>query len=687
MVLRAGREIKRVHRPVRMVDGAEWVVYKGRQYPLGAGNRIEVLPAPVTPQPPPVPQPSPRQQPTSQPSRADIPTEWDDSQKYVIEAAPEETLLVDAGPGTGKTAVACARVARLIDHHDISPSAIWFVSFTRTAVQEIRRRLQGYLQDGQVASAVKIATLDSHAWALHSGFERGARLSGGYEENIGRVTELIRSHEGVFEHLQSVAHVVIDEAQDVVGLRAELVIALIDSLPSSCGITLFSDEAQAIYGFCDEEDESRPARQSLLQRLRESGFVCNSVSLKNVRRTDDPRLREIFTDVRRIVLDPRAPEDETRLQAVRHRVVQLAHKEVAKLHEAIPTGAGWETAFVLFRRRADALRAASFQSLKPHWLRMSGLPAVVEPWIGVIFADFTAKRMPRSEFDKRWARVATLAPAQLDMKAAWRLLFRLAGESAEVISVTELRKKLSRLSPPPEVCRPDFGLPGPLFGTIHGSKGREADEVALMLPPSTVSKRLDPDEEARVLFVGATRARRELVVVKPYAALALKTGTGRACILQKDGTLRAQIEIGREHDLAAVGLVGREWFESPGAAHRAQQWLLENCTRMTGAIAVPRGKRFDYHVSETHEAPPFAVLEQQVNSDLFKVGEMLAKKLSRKEKLRPDGLIPYVRVFGARTFAAPADTDSARLHEPWGVSGFMLAPLVQAFTMIDFKPY
>jgi superfamily I DNA/RNA helicase len=41
--------------------------------------------------------------------------EWDKSQREVIDTPPEDRLLVGAGPGTGKTAVACARVSQLID--------------------------------------------------------------------------------------------------------------------------------------------------------------------------------------------------------------------------------------------------------------------------------------------------------------------------------------------------------------------------------------------------------------------------------------------------------------------------------------------------------------------------------------------------------------------------------------------
>ncbi len=65
--------------------------------------------------------------------------EDDDLQGDVITAPASDRLLVDAGPGTGKTYVACSRVAALINE-GVPAGRIWLVSFTRTAVQEIRAR-------------------------------------------------------------------------------------------------------------------------------------------------------------------------------------------------------------------------------------------------------------------------------------------------------------------------------------------------------------------------------------------------------------------------------------------------------------------------------------------------------------------------------------------------------------------
>ena len=99
--------------------------------------------------------------------KAPLDTGWDADQRRVIEADTDARLVVEAGPGTGKTAVACARLAYLINEEDIEPSNTWMISFTRTAVAEIRARLHSYV--GDASFAIRIATIDSHAWSIHSG--------------------------------------------------------------------------------------------------------------------------------------------------------------------------------------------------------------------------------------------------------------------------------------------------------------------------------------------------------------------------------------------------------------------------------------------------------------------------------------------------------------------------------------
>ena len=88
---------------------------------------------------------------------------FDSEQNGVILAEGSARLHVEAGPGSGKTAVACARVGNLIQC-GMDPSNILLVSFTRTAVQEMRDRIAIFLENPRDAAAVRIATVDSFSW-------------------------------------------------------------------------------------------------------------------------------------------------------------------------------------------------------------------------------------------------------------------------------------------------------------------------------------------------------------------------------------------------------------------------------------------------------------------------------------------------------------------------------------------
>ncbi len=254
----------------------------------------------------------------------------DSSQKVVAEQPSAVRQLVDAGPGTGKTAVACSRIEWLVKNEKVPPAQIWLISFTRTAVHEIRERVTRLL-NRSISKAVQMATLDSMAWQLHSGINRTASISGSFDDNIRALHGELEDNRNVEEYLGELRHLVIDEAQDIVGVRADLLLALIEKLPASCGVTVFADEAQAIYGFAagdqgDEDDvhDGMEPELTLPRRIRDLAIGHTFVSrvLDQVHRTTDANLKTIFTQVRLEVLEPSEDALE-RNRAVRERLGAL----------------------------------------------------------------------------------------------------------------------------------------------------------------------------------------------------------------------------------------------------------------------------------------------------------------------------------------------------------------------------
>ena len=617
---------------------------------------------------------------------------WDQSQRDVINSSPEDRLLVEAGPGTGKTAVACARVSQLIDQGDLEPSRIWLISFTRTAVREIRDRIAAYLEDAVAAYDVKIATLDSHAWTLHSGFDENAKILG-YEENIESVLKLVRQDAGVAEYLESIEHLLVDEAQDIVGIRSDLVFEIVRKL--SCGVTVFADEAQAIYGFADDREVQlgEIGEPTLPERIRSgTAGVFRECELTHVYRTNSRRLLKIFSDTRRRVLTA-AGDTADKLAEIKDEIISLAHGEAPQIDDAAAL-AELEDAFILYRKRCDVLLTSS-QLTKDglqHRIRMSGLPVCLAPWIGAALSEHTEPDLGRDTFMELWGtRVHNTSLALLESDNAWEHLVRIAGRTRTVVDMRQLRQRLGRKQPPAELCHAELGTRGPIVGTIHASKGREADTVCLMLSTAD-GRNIDQDEESRVVFVGATRGRKRLLIDRVgWHSAAKVEATGRAYrLLIKDKKPLAQVEIGHDNDIEAEGLAGRRFFANPDTVRDSQKWIRDHANKIMSLTAISNpdlgfAYRLKKYGGEPCE-PYFAVLSlDQFNKDLFSIANVVQAKLGGNPFL-PPRVINHLYVRGVHTIVLPPDAlENEKLHEPWGSSGILLAPLVLGYSPVWFR--
>ncbi|NHF65988.1 UvrD-helicase domain-containing protein [Xanthomonas hortorum] len=669
-VLLNGRAIATIFRPLREIDGQPAITFKKQLWPLVAGSielgvdqdsttlkppssgteKVLVVNKPAREAPPiraPLLQPLP---PESEALGQGAPT-W---QGDPINEPPDARLLVDAGPGTGKTHAACARVAAMVNR-GIPATRICLVSFTRTAVVEIRNRIARALEDPADASSVRIVTLDAFAWAIQSGFSQDARLTGSYEDNIQAARRLIREDSDVADDVARIEHLIVDEAQDIVGPRADLVLTMIDALYPESGVTVFADRAQAIYGFAEGHSESQGT--NLLDAVSALGF--HQTRLTQVHRTADPRLLTIFTDLRHELLEGKRSDMGNHL---RKEIQRLAHGkvgDVTKLDLAeLP-----DDSLVLMRNRFDVLLASSRSGLIPHRLRLSGLPICVRAWVAQLFWDYLQRRISRDEFEKRWDARNVHAP--FDCNEAWNRCVEVAGDSAVTIDLHKLRRVLSRTNPPMIFCMAEFGTAGPIIGTIHASKGREAPTVYLYL-----QDRHGPDktgEEARVIFVGATRARERLLVGTTGMAGGSHTN-GR--VWRRAGDY-LQVEVGRHFDLEPPGLVGRPFFTRQDDAMTAQMAWRSQSQRQSLTLRVEEGVGWQFTLTDGEQR--LAGMSESFRSDIRQIAWHLNKHI---------GWLGHVRSIGLRTMVvAPESPYLDTMLEPWKSSGFLFSPLLTSLSI------
>lgn len=609
------------------------------------------------------------------------PTNWTKTQRTLIGFPSDRRVLVTAGPGTGKTAVACAKVASLLDQR-LSPASILMFSFTRTAVAEVRNRISALAASGaEAAGAVRITTLDSHVWHLNKGFgdQASDQLFTSFEESISRARTLFETlPPEAREFLSKLKHVIVDEAQDLVEERANLVLAFLKALNPECGFTVFADPAQALYDFAKDDTETATSAPEFSERLRSEFSGIEECQLNELHRTDNASLVALFKAARA------ALSGAQRLPLVREALSKNAATVVAELDELQLT----PNHLVLYRRRADALQASSYLSKraattgKVHRLRLSGFPQPLHPWLGVMFRDLEEKRISKSEFDLRWAERLAGRHDDQDRDYAWGLLQRFVGNRG-VVPMAELRSLLSRPRPPVEFCQSDSGCSGPILGTIHASKGRQAQNVVLVVPPERAGTTEAEDAaEARVLYVGATRVRESFSVKTGYRTAFQKDASGRV-FGNRDGS-SIQVEIGLDGDFENVSPVSADFVENYEAVVALQN-LLANGIGHAWATAKLRSDGAKSHYLLTAHHPDGDVLMGGLSSELFHSLRAIARHYGGT--FAPF-LIPHISIFGVRSVVLAEDApefDRANIYDDFRRSGFFLAPLVKALTIMKIN--
>lgn len=431
----------------------------------------------------------------------------DESQLAVINSPASARQIITAGPGSGKTHTATERVINLVQQ-GISPARICLIAFTRVAAEEVGRRISDALGEHTYSGGVVCGTIDSLAWNLVTTL--GDAPSGGYQRVIRTARKAITGGEqAMLDQISRISHLVIDEAQDIVGERRMFCRALIDAMPSSIGVTILGDSAQAIYGSWAGDKEGGG---SLHAELRD-GHGWENRQLAANHRTRSAELQQFFRQARAL-LETGGDPHSTYIE-LREMLEDVATDPNVSLTG--PVFPWRDDSLILFRGRA-ATEAASVRltrAARTHRLKLSGQTTVCDPVVGAICAGVSPRAAIHIEHVRR--RLADLHPAPFALEAE-EILADLQGlGNGSATRLQEIGETIDR--EPVEHTRDHVGTAGPLLGSIHGAKGREASNVLLMLPPVPTREDVDWQEEARVLFVGATRASTNLYLGRAQSTM------------------------------------------------------------------------------------------------------------------------------------------------------------------------
>ncbi len=636
----------------------------------------------------------------------------DPAQESIIEASPDARLLVVAGPGSGKTHVAAMRLVHLL-RAGLQPSQILVLSFSRSAVATLTRRIGTLgLDEVRVIEALRhlaIRTFDSWAFRLlrQSGIPPADLLGRSHDENIEAATGLLRDlpDDDLAARIGGLKHVIVDEFQDLPGVRADLVAALLARLEAvsggEAGFTVLGDPVQSIFRFAARAQGREVTDDPWLGLKRQFGRRLTEIALdRNYRATEELAHK---TSILRKILSSDGQTSDRKLAGIRKYLETLpAAPEDTKIGPAWLQALAPGSVAVLTRTNGEALQVwkmlvgpdpgAPAESVT---LRLAGSSSPAPAWIAAILSSYRHPTVTRSVFDKLYARSSdAIGPDGREatglprVDVAWQRLLRAAG-AADGESMLDLESLRSRIDW--HDAFPDdqtFGDTKLLVTTVHQSKGMEFDNVALLDEAEVRAENTpeDPLEAAHVAFVALTRAGRH--VGRLPSACIYRAPFKRDC---RGGRTR-QVLFGRMFNMQ-IGLPGDldpfsfvdEAMLSGSSAEAVQKLLIEGAASLRGRKVVLS------KVAETKDDVRYAVAIQEVSG---KPGQVIGRTSPQVTQdllsvfWEHCGSLPKsifnLRIGDVITVGLSGDV-SDTVPEPWRSSRLWLG--VSLVGTGDFKPW
>jgi superfamily II DNA/RNA helicase len=438
-------------------------------------------------------------------------------QQEVVRASQTENVIVQAGPGTGKTHTLINCVAqRLIASEKIeggrnpngpvAASSILVLAYTRAVVEELRDRLRRLLTLLGRNETPQVHTF--HSYALMRLGDQGRRSV--------QMEDAITDFNTAFGKTglpSPPTHVFVDEFQDITSERDEMLRAILKRSPTTL-ITAIGDPDQSIYDYDKGSGAYLPAEDYF--RASAGHFKARAIHLSVNFRSDRAVLdvaKAIFPrdllpgpsagegTVERETPGPGQPAQAV-LQALKsHRQVAVLFRSNAELYEALPTlrAATGVNLRVLGGRGRIVLSREINEALAVLERDHSG-KACSESLVSSVLQDHWEnvweRRFARHLLDGAALFIQGRQSRTVRDFVAW---VREDPAGNHLLYATQLRRR--------EVEKQEL-----ILSTMHRTKGLEFDAV-VMTPSDIALKGEDLPEEERLRYVAVTRARHRLVLL------------------------------------------------------------------------------------------------------------------------------------------------------------------------------
>lgn len=456
------------------------------------GNHIEKEPSMIA------------QKATSAQPKILLPIEYKkiDRPTEIIETKIDDKVIVNAGPGTGKTYSVIKRLGYIINNDLADPTNVLVLCYSRSAVSEIKKRINAEIIDGNMPVEATqlfmgIRTFDSFVTYMLADGELEAMINNlNYDERIEKFIEELKKDKTVFAGLE---YLIIDEMQDLVGVRARMVMAILEEI--ACGFMLLGDMCQSIYDY--QIQDLNELNSFRLYKWLNSKFnkgVKRYELTKNVRQKEE--LAKLAEDMRAAIL---SEDTEKQVEALALCVGTLQKDYfIGNIRTLGKLDTGKSEA-ILCRNNAEVSIISNelFSKDIEHRISKKAQHVDLAPWIAEILSTYTESRIGATAFKER-----VLSAGFKDPDNKWSLLKTVAADdNVNVLDVKLLVKALVEgkdLPPELDLASSDIAT----VSTIHRAKGREYDRVLLI--SDDYNRGDNTLDEIKVAYVALTRGKEQI---------------------------------------------------------------------------------------------------------------------------------------------------------------------------------
>jgi ATP-dependent DNA helicase RecQ len=500
---------------------------------------------------------------TSQESWQRIVLALSKNQGEIVEASGDKSVLVLAGPGSGKTRVVVHRCAYLLRVLRVPAQSILVMCFNRSAALELRNRLRELV--GEDARGILVQTYHGMAARLAGrspaelldrqqplATERGQDGSV-FDDLMRDAVEQIEAGNRSSEEaegddlrerlLTGFRHILVDEYQDIDSMQYRLVSAIagrtLQDKERKLTVLAVGDDDQNIYQWRGSnveflrrfETDYQAKRLPLVENYRSTAHIIATANQLIAQNHDRMKVdAPIRIDTRRAkealggrfagldpavrgrvqVLELTNGNDQpaavlAELQRLKALAPQIAWEQFAVLsprHAMLdPVRTRLEQAGIPVRIRVDQKQAFSLFRLREVQAFLAAVEGRREPELdGTQLRQILVDLRSLRPLERSFDLVEQTLTAFLENCGEHRQQKLLLGEFFGELLMEQRRERT-------------LGE-GVLLGTVHGSKGAEYDHVILLDGDWRPRKDGSWEEQRRLYYVGMTRARQTLTLVQ-----------------------------------------------------------------------------------------------------------------------------------------------------------------------------